>query len=131
MQHLMQETTRIGFFYLGDHLWGACGHNMPACVTTFWPEIDDIVGSFDALQMVLDDQHRVTALHQTGQYLEQALDIGKVQAGRGFIQNEQGTTRAAPTELTAELDALRLTTRQRRGRLSQADIAEPDLLERL
>src|SRR5262245_41936867 len=130
MQYLTQAMTRVRLFHLGDHLGGACRYNVPASITTFWSEVDDVVSGFDDLQMVLDNEHRVTALHQPGQDLEQTLNIGKVQAGRGFIQNVQGPTRAAPAELTAEFDALRLTARQRRGRLPQADITQPYLLER-
>src|SRR5262249_20995140 len=128
MQHLTQEMTRIGLFDLRHALRGAQRHNTPASVPTVWPKIDNVVGSFDDIKVVLDDEYGVAAVHQTGQHLEQALDIRKVQTGRRLIQNVEGASRTAPAQLAAELHTLGLTTRQRGRSLAQADIAQADLL---
>ena len=81
--------------------------------------------------MVLDDEHGISTLHQACQHLKQVLNISEVQARRGLIENVQGASRAAPAQLAAELDTLRLATRKRGRSLSQAHIAQTDLLQGL
>ena len=68
-------------------LWCAHCHNAPASVPTVWAQIDDIIGGFDDIKIVLDDEHSVATIHQAGQHLEQALDIRKVQTSCRLIQN--------------------------------------------
>src|SRR5262249_35405924 len=120
--------ARVRLLDLRHTLWGAQRHHAPASVTTVWPQIDDIIGGFDDIQVVLDDEHGVATFHQAGQYLEQGLDISEVQTGRRLIQNIQGASRTAPGQLTAELHTLGLTTRQRGRSLPQADVTQTDLL---
>jgi len=78
MQHLTQEMASIRLLDLRHALWGAQRHNTPASVPTVWPQIDDIIGGFDDIKVVLDDEHGVATVHQAGQNLEQALDIQEV-----------------------------------------------------
>src|SRR4026208_1175907 len=104
MQHLSQEMTSIRLFDLRHALRGACRYRASSSVATIWPEINDIVGGFDDIKIVLDDEHGVATIHQAGQDLEQTLDIGEVQTCCRFIQNVHGTSGAAPAQLTTELD---------------------------
>ncbi len=70
MQHLTQEMASIRLLDLRHALWGAQRHNTPASVPTVWPQIDDIIGGFDDIKVVLDDEHGVATVHQAGQNLE-------------------------------------------------------------
>src|SRR4029434_10618918 len=128
MQQLTEAMARVRLLDLRHTLWGAQRHYTPASVPTVWPQIDDIVGGFDDIKVVLDDEHGVATVHQAGQNLEQALDVREVQTGCRLIQNVQGASRAAPAQLAAELHTLGLTTRQCGGSLAQADIAQTNLL---
>ena len=65
------------------------------------------------------------------QDLEQPLDVGEVQAGRRLVEDVERAAGRDLRELGRELDALRLAARQRRRRLAEADVAEPDVVERL
>ena len=123
-QDRTQVASRVRRLDLRHTLWGAQRHNVPASVPTVWPQIDDIIGSFDDIKVVLDDEHGVATVHQAAQNLEQALDIREVQTGRRLIQNVQGASRAAPAQLAAELHTLGLTTRERSRSLAQADWEE-------
>src|SRR5262249_26530839 len=110
MQHLTQEMARVRLLDLRHTLGGAQRHDAPASVPTVWTQIDDIIGSFDDIKVMLDDEHGVATVHQAGQNLEQALDVGEVQTGCRLIQNVQGASRAAPAQLAAEFHTLGLTT---------------------
>ena len=80
---------------------------------------------------MLDDHHRVARVDQSSQDLEQSLHIGGVQAHRRFIQNVQSTPGGAPRELSSQLDPLSLTPGKRRGRLAQANVAQPHVVQGL
>ena len=50
-------------------------------------QVDDPVGGLDHVEVVLDDQHGVTHVHQAVQHRQQRLNVGEVQAGRRFVQH--------------------------------------------
>src|SRR2546423_5208712 len=61
--------------------------------------------------------------------LEQLLDVGEVQAGRRLVEDVQRLSRRDLAELGGELDALRLTAGERRRRLAELDVVEPDVVK--
>src|SRR5439155_21570548 len=93
-------------------------------------EIDDVVGGLHDVQVVLDDDDRIPRVDETVEYLEEALDVGEVKAGRRLVEDVEGPAGGAPAELGRELDALRLTTRERRCGLAEVEVAETDVVQR-
>src|SRR5262245_62788867 len=57
---------------------------------TLGSEIDDVVGSLHDVEVVLDDDDRVSLRHQLVQDVEQPLDVGKVEPGGGLVENVEG-----------------------------------------
>jgi len=80
---------------------------------------------------VLDHEHRVADRHETLQDVEQLVDIGKVQPGRGLVEHVKRTAGGALREFGRELDALRLTARELRRGLPHLDVAEAHFRNRL
>ena len=78
---------------LGDHL--------PALVPSFRPQVDDPIGGLDHVQIVLDDDDGVAGIRQAVKDVEQALDIGEVQAGGGLIQDVERPARGDPSRARA------------------------------
>lgn len=76
---------------------------------------------------MLDDDHRVTGVHETVELPHQDLDVGRVQARRRLVQDVQRGGAVRPLELGRELDALRLTAGQLRRGLPEPQIAEADV----
>ena len=76
-----------------------------------------MVGCLDNIQVVLDDKHGIAGIPQSVQDIQELLDVGEVQTGRGFIQDVQRSPGAPPGKLPAELDPLRLPPGERCGRL--------------
>ena len=65
----------------GDGLWRALGDNGAAVLPTFGSQIHDPVGGGDDVEVVLDDDHRVAARDEPVDDAEQAVDVGRVEAG--------------------------------------------------
>ena len=80
---------------------------------------------------MLDHDHRVALIDQPVQHGEELLDVVEVQAGRGLVEQVDRAAGGPPRQLLGELDALRLTTRQRRRGLPQPDVAQADVVEGL
>ena len=43
---------------------------LPSLFPSFWTQIDNMIGAFDHIQVMLDDQNRITALHQALQHFD-------------------------------------------------------------
>ena len=78
------------------HLLRRAGHDdLAAGVAAFRAEIDDVVGGLDHVHVMLDEQHRVAGVDEPVQRLEQALDVGEVQAGGRLVEDVDGVLRRA------------------------------------
>src|SRR4051812_14943809 len=81
-------STQLGPQVLGgvtgldfaDLLGRALRHELPARVPTLRAEIDQPIGAFDHVEIVLDDEDRVPQIRQAVEHVEQVVDIGEVQA---------------------------------------------------
>ena len=80
---------------------------------------------------MFDDDDGVALVAQPVEHSQQLRDVGEVQSGGGFVENVQGATGGALRELFRKLDALRLAARQRRRALSQSNIGQADVEQRL
>ena len=103
----------------------------PAARAALGPEVDDPVRGLDHVEVVLDHEHRVAVVDQPVEHLEQLLDVGEVEAGRRLVEEVERLPGRAPRELGRQLDALRLAAGERRRRLAEVDVAEPDVEQRL
>ena len=93
-------------------------------------EVDDVVGDRDRLRLVLHDEHGVALVPQLQQQVVHPLDVMRVQADRGLVEDvgDVGERRA---EVADHLGALRLAARQRARRPVEREVAQPDLGERV
>src|ERR1700733_6100292 len=82
-----QGLARVGFFCAGDEFGRALRHDAASTFTAFRTEIDDPIGLFDHVEVVLDDQHGVAEGNQTLEHIQEFADIVKVQTGRWFVEN--------------------------------------------
>ena len=117
--------------HLGDLLRRSLGHNRPAPVSPLGPEVYQIVGVFNDLKIMLDNQDRMAAFDQLLKGVQQLLDIGKMQPGGRLIKDEQralvsGVFGALLGNMRGQLQALSLATGQRGQGLTQTHILQPD-----
>ncbi len=90
-----------------------------------------VVGGLDHVEVVLDDEQRVSGLDQLAERRQQLGDVVEVQAGGRLVEDVEQAVAAERRQVRGNLDALRLAARQRRRRLSEAQVAEADLVEHL
>ena len=70
-QQRRQVGTGKGLGHLTDLLGRAFGHDAPTTLTAARAQINDVVGRFDHMQVVLDHDQRIAGIPQLMQYFEQ------------------------------------------------------------
>src|SRR5918996_4936316 len=113
----------------GDEVRGRALEDDPAAVVTgARPEVDDPVGVGHDGQVVLDHDHRSAGVDEPIEQAEQLLDVGEVEAGGRLVENVDV---ALLRHLRGQLEPLPLAAGQRGQRLSERQVAEPDVTETL
>jgi hypothetical protein len=102
-----------------------------AGVAAFRSEIDQVVSGFDHIEVVFDDNQRVTCLDEFLERGEQLRDVVEVKAGCRFVENVEQPFAAIRREVRRNLDPLCFPARERRRRLAETEIPETDLVEHL
>ena len=97
----------------------------------FRTEIDQPIRRLDHIEVVLDHQHRVPAVDQSLQHLQELLDVCEVKAGRRLIEDVERAAGRDLGELGGELHALGLAAGERGRRLAELDVVEADVVQRL
>jgi len=80
---------------------------------------------------MLDDDDGVTQVCQAIEDQQQLLDVVEMEAGGGFIEDVQRTSRLATAQLARQLDALRLAPGKSRRRLAEMDVPQTHVQQRL
>src|SRR6266849_6177264 len=82
-----QRLAGVGFFGAGDEFGGALGDDAAAAFAAFGAEVDDPVGLFDDVQVVLDDEDGVAEIDEALQDVEKLSNVVKVEAGGGLVED--------------------------------------------
>ena len=139
-----EGAARVRGCVAGNLRWSARAHHPAARLAALGPKIDDPVGCANDVQIVLDHQQRMPGVDQAPEGAQQLRHVVKVQAGGGLVEQKKRAARCAAArceaarglahrilgQMPGQLEALRLAARQRRHRLTQAQIVEADLGER-
>ena len=65
----------------------------------FGAEVDDPVGSFDHVEIVLDDDDRVALVDEAVEDFEQFGEVVEVEAGGRFVEEVERLAGVGPSEL--------------------------------
>lgn len=114
-------------FALGDGFRRTGDQDFAAAAAAFRAEIDNPVGSFNHIEVVLNHHDGIALIAQLVQDFQQLLDIGEVQTGGRLIEDIQRLAGTALGQLARQLHALRLAAGQGRRRLAKADIGQADV----
>ena len=123
-----------------DLFGGAGGDDLAAAVAAFGAHVDDPVGGFDDVEIVLDDEEGTAAFDEFVEGGEELGDVVEVQAGGGLVEDVEGAaagfggglvSAAASNgtsggEVRGELDALGFASGERSCGLPKADVAEAE-----
>src|SRR5262245_43244338 len=108
--------------------------NLTARIPAFRAEVDEPVARADDVQVVLDHEQRVTGAEQLAERAQELGDVVEMQARRRLVEKEKLAcflVTGRLDQVAGELQALRLAARQRRHRLSQAQVLQPHREERV
>ena len=75
---------------LRDFFRRAARNNLPALIASIWAEINHPIRAFDDVEVVFNDEDGMTRIHEALENLEQHAHVIEVQAGGGFVEQEQG-----------------------------------------
>ena len=129
-QRLLQRLAGVRPTAIGHRFGRACDDDFTAARASFGADVDNPVGRFDHIQVVLNDQDRVARFDKILQDIQQQLDVGKVQSRGGLVQQVKRLARAAFHQFACQLDPLGLAPGKRWRRLPNFQIIQPDTVQR-
>ena len=90
-----------------------------------------MVGTLDDIQVMFDNYQGMTPFYQRLESMEQTLDIMEVQTGGWLIEDEERRRLVFLADKVGEFHTLVLTAGEGAGVLTELDIAQSNLLQRL
>ena len=97
----------------------------PPCRPAPGPEVDQPIGLPHDRFVVLDDEHRVAAVLQVAQGVDQPLVVARVQADRRFVEHVAHADQPG-AEAGGQPHALQLAAAERVGRAVERQVVEAD-----
>src|SRR3989339_695731 len=82
-----QELAGIGALHLGNLLRCPRGDDPAAARPPFRTEVDDMVGAFDHVEVVLDDDDGIPHIREAHEYIEELLDVREMETDRRLVEN--------------------------------------------
>ena len=83
-----------------------------------------MVGAFDDIHVVFDDDQRMSTTDEGVESFQQFLYVMEMQACGRFVEHEDGRLRLFDAEEVRQFHALVFSSREGRRRLSQLDITQ-------
>ena len=104
---------------------------MSAFGARFGAQVDDPVGRFDDVEVVLDHDDRVALVDEAVEHFEQFGEVVEVEAGGGFVEQVERLAGVGPSKLGREFHALGFAAGERRRALAEREVVEADVAQRL
>lgn len=117
--------------------WGVCGlqpgevplvDHLTAVAADTGAELHEVIGGSDDIGLMLDHQNGVALVPQLVQQSDHPLDIVRVQAGGGFVEDVGGIGEGG-AEVADHRDPLSLSAGETAGGVIQAEVDQTDLDE--
>src|SRR5580704_770513 len=112
-----------------DLFWRARRDDLAALIAALGPQVDEPVGGFDDVEIVLDDDERRAGVEQLAECGEKFGDVVEMEAGGRLVENVEDFLVFAAGQVRRELETLRFATRKRGRGLAEAQVAETDFVE--
>jgi len=87
-QNLAQESAGVTRRARGNVFGRAVRDDMTAFVARVGPQVNDPIGTFDDVKVMLDDEHRMTAIDEPLKSFQQNANVVEVQAGGRFVEEK-------------------------------------------
>src|SRR5882757_6500711 len=143
MQDGSQPVAGVAGWVGGDLFGGAGGDDLAAAATALGAHVDDPVGGFDDVEIVLDDEEGAAAFDELAEGGEEFGYIVEVEAGGGLVEDVKGAAAgfscsvvcgaagdgACGGEVRGKFAALGFAAGECGGGLAETDVTEADLVE--
>jgi len=122
----------VGLFRFRDLLWSTFYHQSSTFMATLWSQVDDVIGRFDDVQVVVDYQDRMPLFDESIQALKQTVNICKMQTGRRFIEDIKVVFAAFQlAQFRGEFYALGFATRKQSRGVANRQIPQAQIEQNL
>ena len=125
-----EEVAGDGALAVGNLVGSTGVHEAASRFTRAWTDIHEPVGGTHHGRVVLDDDDRVSRVSQPFQAAEETVDVLRVQADRGLIQNIKRVDQSRP-ECSGDGDSASFAAGERSSQAVERQVVEPDLSEQL
>ena len=130
---LMMEDGMNGFarwrIFFCNRFRGACRNDFTAIIASFRTEVDDPIGNFHKIHIVLDDKDSVLFFNELLEHFDELVNVVKMQSRSWLIENIERLSSRWARKLFGQFDPLRFTTRKCRRTLSQLDVVQTHFSE--
>ena len=82
----MQETACVTGLTLRNFLRRSDNDDLSAAVASFRAEVNHPIGTFDDIEIVLDNNNGMAGVDEALENLQQHAHVVEVQASRGFVE---------------------------------------------
>ena len=89
----MQEFPGVRGRNLDNIFRSACRDDSPSLIPALRTQVDDMIRRLDDVEIVFDDNHRITAIDETLQDIEQFVDIRRMESCRRLIEDVERLAR--------------------------------------
>src|SRR5258705_9254528 len=124
LEVLPEGVPRLRLYRPRDRLRGPLRHDPSPLLTAPGAEIENPVRPRHHVGVVLDHHHRVPAIHQAVEHVEELPHVLEMESRGRLVEQIEGPPRLHAPELRGDLHALGLATVAVRGRLTEMDVAE-------
>jgi hypothetical protein len=147
MQEGSEERGGMGFSAGGNHLRGAGGDQLASVLSRFGAEVENPICVFDDVEVMFDNQERVSLVDQPVQKRDEEPDIVEMQTGGGLVEDQEGGTvgeffsastpprffagRRGLGEMGDQFETLSFSAGKLAEGLAATEVAETDLGEKL
>ena len=101
-----KELSRVTIGVFCNLFWGSDCHHCTAAISTFWPQINDPVCRFCDVEIVFDDDDRVSVFTDAEKYLDELIYICHRETGRRLIENVHGRPMCGPMKFGCQFHTL-------------------------
>lgn len=130
LEERCEEFGGVGDGGGGDLLGGALGDDFAAGGAGFGAEVEEVVGGFDDVEVVLDDDDGGAFLDEEVEGVEEEADVVEVEACGWLVEDEEelvgGLVEGWVEEVCCELEALGFAAAEGIEGLAEAEVAEAE-----
>ena len=116
---------------LADFFWGAGGDHLSAFPSPFGTHVDDVVGKFDDIEVVLYHDDRVASVDDALEHIHEDADVFEMQASGRLVEDIERFSRIAFRQFGGKFHPLAFPSRERCRGLPQFDVPQSHVLDGL